>query len=121
MATYPEPVIELSPAAREIHRAIASLIEELEAVDWYHQRIDVSGDADLKAVLVHNRDEEIEHMAMVLEWVRRRMPQFDVQLRRYLFTSAPITEIESAAEDGAAAPAAVVSNGRDLGIGKLIG
>jgi ferritin-like protein len=121
MASYNEPVTELSPAAREIHRGLASIIEELEAIDWYHQRIDVSGVEDLKAVLTHNRDEEIEHMSMVLEWVRRQMPEFDQQLRRYLFTSAPLTEIERAAEEGTAAPSALPSGGGDLGIGKLAG
>ena len=90
-------------------------------MDWYHQRIDLSGDEDLKAVMAHNRDEEIEHMSMTLEWMRRRMPQFDEQLRRYLFTSAPITEIERAAEEGAAAPAAAALNGSDLGVGRLVG
>ncbi len=85
--TYHEPVSELSAETREIHRAIATLDEELEAVDWYHQRIAVTGDEDLKAILVHNRDEEIEHAAMALEWLRRKMPGFDEELHTYLFTS----------------------------------
>jgi len=116
---YHEPTTELSPEAREIHRAITSLVEELEAVDWYHQRADVTGDDDLKAILIHNRDEEIEHASMTLEWLRRRVPKFDEELRTYLFTSAPITEIEDAGEEGAEQGAPADSSGGDLGIGKL--
>jgi hypothetical protein len=88
----------LSQDAQEIHRALASLIEELEAVDWYSQRVDVTKDQELKSVLAHHRDEEIEHAAMALEWLRRKMPRFDEELRTYLFTSAPITEVEEAKE-----------------------
>ena len=84
----------LSAEARECHRALASLQEELEAVDWYHQRLDVTEDEGLKKILEHNRDEEIEHASMVLEWLRRRMPAFEEQLKTYLFTEQPITEIE---------------------------
>ena len=84
----------LSQDAREVHRALASLIEELEAVDWYNQRADVSQDEELKAILIHNRNEEIEHASMALEWLRRKMPNFDQELRTYLFTSAPITQVE---------------------------
>lgn len=113
---YHEPAAELSTEAREIHRAITSLVEELEAVDWYHQRVDVSGDQDLKAILAHNRDEEIEHAAMTLEWLRRRIPKFDEELRTYLFTSGPITELEEGHGDGdSESPSA---GGRGLGIGK---
>jgi len=96
---YHEDVAQLSAETREIHRALASLIEELEAVDWYQQRADVTGDEGLKAVLIHNRNEEIEHAAMVLEWLRRQIPKFDEELKTYLFTSAPITEVEEAEED----------------------
>ena len=95
---YHEPTSELSTETREIHRAISTLIEELEAVDWYQQRIDVTGDDDLRAILIHNRDEEMEHASMSLEWLRRRMPQFDQQLSTYLFTSQPITQIEEGGE-----------------------
>jgi ferritin-like protein len=84
----------LSKDAKEIHRALASLIEELEAVDWYNQRVDVTEDQNLKKVLAHNRDEELEHAAMALEWLRRKLPKLDKELKTYLFTSAPITEIE---------------------------
>jgi ferritin-like protein len=85
----------LSQEAQEIHRALASLIEELEAVDWYNQRADVTQDEALKAILLHNRNEEIEHASMALEWLRRTIPNFDQELRTYLFTSAPVTEVEA--------------------------
>src|SRR5690606_5474280 len=78
------------------HRAIRSLMEELEAVDWYAQRVDATNDPDLKEVLAHNRDEEKEHAAMVLEWLRRRDPVFDRHLRHYLFTEGSILAIEEA-------------------------
>ena len=87
---YHEPVEELSDDTRNMHRAIVSLMEELEAVDWYNQRVDVCKDDDLKAILRHNRDEEKEHAAMVLEWIRRRDPAFSTQLKDYLFTEKPI-------------------------------
>jgi uncharacterized protein len=87
---YHEPIEELSDETRDMHRAIISLMEELEAVDWYNQRIDVCKDAQLKAILVHNRDEEKEHAAMVLEWIRRRDSKFDDELRDYLFTEKEI-------------------------------
>jgi len=86
----------LKPQTVDRHRAIVSLIEELEAVDWYDQRVDAAGDGDLRAILAHNRDEEKEHAAMLLEWLRRRDPQLDRQLRKYLFTDKPILEVEEA-------------------------
>ena len=85
-----EPVSELSEDSRNMHRAIASLIEELEAVDWYQQRADACTDRSLKAILIHNRDEEKEHAAMLLEWIRREDPSFDKELRDYLFTEKTI-------------------------------
>jgi len=87
---YHEPISEISNATRDMHRAITSLMEELEAVDWYNQRADACTDPDLKAILEHNRDEEKEHAAMVLEWIRRRDPAFDHELKDYLFTSKVI-------------------------------
>ena len=87
---YHEPVEELSDDTRNMHRAIVSLMEELEAVDWYNQRVDACKDEDLKAILRHNRDEEKEHAAMVLEWIRRSDPAFSKQLKDYLFTEKPI-------------------------------
>ncbi len=87
---YHEPTGELSAATRDMHRAIISLMEELEAVDWYNQRVDVCQDAELKAILAHNRDEEKEHAAMVLEWIRRHDHAFDKELKDYLFTDKDI-------------------------------
>ena len=84
------PVEDLSDATRDMHRAIVSLMEELEAVDWYNQRVDACKDAELKAILAHNRDEEKEHAAMVLEWIRRQDSSFDGELREYLFTDKHI-------------------------------
>ncbi len=93
MTDYHEPPESLSPSVRDAHRALTSLREEVEAVDWYHQRVEMCTDEDLKAVLAHNRDEEIEHAAMTLEWLRRRYPTWDAQLRKFLFTEGPITEV----------------------------
>jgi len=88
---YHEPVEKLSAETQDLHRAIISLIEELEAVDWYNQRVDACNDPELKAILAHNRDEEIEHASMTLEWIRRRNAVFDHELRETLFKSGPIT------------------------------
>lgn len=87
-----EPVTELSAETRDMHRALMSLQEELEAVDWYNQRADACTDESLKAIICHNRDEEIEHAAMVIEWLRRHNSVFDSQLREYLFTDKPIKD-----------------------------
>jgi ferritin-like protein len=87
---YHEPVGELSDETRDMHRAIVSLMEELEAVDWYNQRADACKDPALKAILAHNRDEEKEHAAMVLEWIRRKDPTFSKELKDFLFTDKPI-------------------------------
>jgi ferritin-like protein len=84
----------------EKHRAITSLIEELQAVDWYAQRSDASGDGPLQAIIEHNRDEEKEHAAMLIEWLRRHDPVFDAHLRTYLFTDADIVGEERTAEGG---------------------
>jgi hypothetical protein len=87
---YHEPTEELSEKTRDMHRAIVSLMEELEAVDWYNQRADACSDPELRAILEHNRDEEKEHAAMVLEWIRRHDPAFEKELRDYMFTEEPI-------------------------------
>ena len=87
---FHEPVAELRDETRDMHRAIISLMEELEAVDWYNQRIDASKDPELAKILAHNRDEEKEHAAMLLEWIRRRDPVFDHELRDALFTEGGI-------------------------------
>lgn len=83
---FHEPIEKLSTATLDMHRAITSLMEELEAVDWYNQRVDACEDDELRAILEHNRDEEKEHAAMVLEWIRRQDPRFDKELKDYLFT-----------------------------------
>lgn len=87
---YHEPIEELSDETRDMHRAIVSLMEELEAVDWYNQRANACKDGDLKAILAHNRDEEKEHASMVLEWIRRKDATFSKHLKDYLFTEKPI-------------------------------
>lgn len=92
------PRESLSKATLHLHYAIASLMEEMEAVDWYRQRADDTDDESLKAILIHNANEEMEHACMVIEWIRRNDPKFDEQLRTYLFTDKPITEVEDEAE-----------------------
>jgi uncharacterized protein len=87
---YHEPTAELSDDTRDMHRAIVSLMEELEAVDWYNQRVDVCEDNALKAILAHNRDEEKEHAAMLMEWIRRQDETFASEMKDYLFTDKPI-------------------------------
>ncbi len=117
--TLHEAADVIGPAVIDRHRAIVSLMEELEAVDWYDQRVAATEDPSLAAILAHNRDEEKEHAAMVLEWLRRHDAVIDKQLRTYLFTEAPVTEVEAIAElaDGAAGGP---SDG-SLGIGSLKG
>ncbi len=100
MSQYHEPVEYLDEKAKDIVRALNSLKEEIEAVDWYNQRYVASKDEELRAIMAHNRDEEIEHACMTLEWLRRNMPVWDEQLRTYLFTEGPITKIEEEAMDG---------------------
>ena len=85
---------QLSDETRDMHRAIVSLMEELEAVDWYNQRVDACKDQELRAILAHNRDEEKEHAAMVLEWIRRKDGAFSKELKDYLFTDRSIVQIE---------------------------
>ena len=95
-----EPADQLTARTIDVHRAVVSLIEELEAVDWYNQRAEACKDAQLKAVLKHNRDEEIEHASMTLEWIRRNVPKFDQALKLFLFTSGEITAIEKVTNEG---------------------
>jgi ferritin-like protein len=90
---------DLSQETLEMHRAVVSLIEELEAVDWYGQRVDASKDEELKKILVHNRDEEKEHACMTLEWIRRNDAVFNRYLKQYLFQSDSITQVERQAGD----------------------
>ena len=119
---YHEPVERLSPAVLDHHRAIASIMEELEAVDWYDQRVAATDDEELAAILAHNRDEEKEHAAMTLEWLPRRDPVLDEQLRTYLFTEGDVLAVEEAAEGhgGDDAGGSTASDG-SLGIGSLHG
>ena len=88
---FHESVDELTDETKDMHRAITSLMEELEAVDWYNQRVDACKDENLRAILAHNRDEEKEHAAMVLEWIRRKDPVMDKELTEYLFSDTPIS------------------------------
>jgi ferritin-like protein len=88
----------LKPETIDRHRAVVSIMEELEAVDWYDQRIDAATDSELKKILAHNRDEEKEHASMMLEWLRRHDPKLDEHLRTYLFTNKSVLEIEDEAE-----------------------
>jgi uncharacterized protein len=106
----------LSPGTVDRHRAIVSIMEELEAVDWYDQRIDAARDPELKELLAHNRDEEKEHASMMLEWLRRRDPKLDEHLRTYLFTDKRLLEIEEEAEGKDGGPA---GGDGSLGIGSL--
>jgi len=109
----------LSEKTRNLHRAIVSLMEELEAVDWYQQRAEACSDEQLKAVLEHNRDEEIEHACMVIEWLRRNVPKFDEELRTYVFTEVSITDAEVSATASAGRETAETEC--SLGIGGLKG
>ena len=113
---FHEPLELLDETTLDHHRAITSLCEELEAVDWYDQRVKATTDASLAEILAHNRDEEKEHAAMTLEWLRRRDSALDRNLRTYLFTTAAVTDIEGG-EGGGGGPAGDGS----LGIGSLKG
>ena len=103
----------------DFHRAIVSVMEELEAIDWYNQRAKATEDAELRAVLEHNRDEEKEHAAMTLEWLRRMDPVLARHLRTYLFTERPIVAVEEVAKHGSADAQEQVGNDESLGIGSL--
>ena len=98
-AQWHEDYGKMSEATLNFSRALKSLQEELEAVDWYNQRVEVTTDGQLRRILAHNRDEEIEHAMMALEYLRRINPVFDRHMRTYLFTEGDITEIEEKAED----------------------
>jgi len=89
----------LPQEAKEYHRMIQSVIEEMEAVDWYNQRAAATEDPQLKAIVEHNRDEEIEHACMGLEWLRRNNPKWDEFLREFLFTEGDITALEEGEEE----------------------
>lgn len=94
-----EPIESLSAEIVDAHRAVTSLLEELDAIDWYNQRVSATDDAELAGILAHNRDEEKEHAAMLLEWLRRKDAVLDSVLRRYLFTDRPILEVEESSSE----------------------
>jgi len=113
----------LSPDVVDRHRAIVSLMEELEAVDWYDQRVQAASNDELRSILAHNRDEEKEHAAMMLEWLRRNDSAFAAHLATYLYSKGSITEVEEGtkAEGGAASSGAAAIADGSLGIGSLKG
>jgi ferritin-like protein len=111
--TFHEDAQVLSAETKDRHRAIVSIMEELEAIDWYDQRVEGATDRELAAILAHNRDEEKEHAVMTLEWLRRRDPGLDRVLRTYLFKESPVLEIEKASESEGS------SGDGSLGIGSL--
>jgi uncharacterized protein len=120
MSEYHEPVEELDDRVRDMHRALVSLTEELEATDWYAQRIARCTDPDLRRILTHNLNEEMEHAAMLIEWLRRVSPEWDGRLRKVLFTSAPLgVERDGHDDHGDGAGEERASFGVGLGIGSL--
>ena len=112
---YSEPYDKMDSKTLDISKAITSLREELEAVDWYNQRVVTATDEELKRIMAHNRDEEKEHAAMLIEWIRRNMDEWDKELKVYLFTSAPLGEHEEAAGGEHISESSLPN----LGIGKL--
>ena len=120
---YHESEDSLRPETQDNHRALTSMMEELEAADWYDQRVDAAGDPALKAILAHNRDEEKEHFVMLLEWLRRRDPKFSTELQERLFSSGSIVAQEQADKTagGGGETAATGASADSLGIGSLKG
>ncbi len=121
---YHEPAHELSPKTRDLTRILVSLKEEIEAIDWYNQRIELAGDRQVQSILRHNQEEEMEHACMALEYLRRSMPGWDDALRTYLFTEGDLTELEHEAMHGegsehGGSPTGADNSGRGLGIGSL--
>tara|TARA_R110000787_G_scaffold44860_4_gene109722 strand:- start:417 stop:800 length:384 start_codon:yes stop_codon:yes gene_type:complete len=90
-----EELETLSSKVLDRHRAISSLMEELEAVDWYDQRAEACTDDELRKILIHNRDEEKEHAAMVIEWLRRNDEGFEGHLKTYLFSDRSVVALEA--------------------------
>ncbi|MFT3696227.1 MAG: ferritin-like domain-containing protein [Kofleriaceae bacterium] len=120
--SYHEPVELLSEDTKNMHRALVSLREELEAVDWYQQRAEACSDPDLAAVLTHNKNEEIEHAIMTLEWIRRHNGVVDENLETYLKTIGPIVDVEKKAMGGGgSSEAKPASVSKSLGVGSLKG
>ena len=124
MSEYHEPENELSALVRDQSRALKSLKEEIEAIDWYNQRVDAATDQQIAAIMAHNRDEEIEHACMALEWLRRNMGEWDESMRTFLFTTGDVTKLEEEAmgeggsgEEGNSGSGG--TGGSGLGIGGL--
>ncbi|AZO94122.1 ferritin-like domain-containing protein [Halocella sp. SP3-1] len=113
MSAYHEAEDKLSEETKNISRVLNSLKEEVEAIDWYNQRVDATNDDEVKKILAHNRDEEIEHAVMAIEWLRRNMPGWDEELKTYLFTEMSIVDVEEAGEKQDS------NDNIDLGIGNL--
>ena len=109
---------KLAPQTRDLRRAIVSLREELEAIDWYQQRVDATEDAEIEAILAHNRDEEQEHAAMLLEWIRRSDPALDGALHEYVFSDGSIAGREDTLMNRGGAP---VESGPRVSVGSLRG
>ena len=120
-AGYHESLDKLRAETLDNHRALTSMQEELEAADWYDQRVDAATDQDLKDILGHNRDEEKEHFAMLLEWYRRRDAKMDAHLKEYLFTTGSLIAREQASAGGGGGSADASGGGGSLGIGSLKG
>jgi ferritin-like protein len=116
MTEYHEPPEELDARARDFHRALTSLKEEIEAIDWYAQRVARATSPELRDVLDHNRREEIEHACMTLEWLRREDPEWDTALRTYLNRKGDIVQLEARDSDSGSEPD---DSGVGLGIGSL--
>lgn len=116
---YHEPASEMSAHDRDIVKATNSLIEEIEAVGWYHQRVAVCGDEELKEIMWHNAVEEMEHAMMTLEWLRRNQDGWDEQMRTYLFVEGPIMEAEEKATSGDGEDNSDNDSDTDLGIGDI--
>lgn len=111
---YSEPYEAIDEKTRDISRAITSLREELEAIDWYNQRVNTTTDQELKDIMAHNRDEEIEHAVMTFEWLRRNMGSFDEEMKTYLFTEGSLLNAEVAAMGGQS-PAGSKTGGMNIG------
>jgi ferritin-like protein len=103
----------LGPEILDRHRAISTIMEELEAIDWYDQRITASSDAELQAVLAHNRNEEKEHASMLLEWLRRHDQELDTHLRNYLFKQGPIREVSAGGAPAGATTSLAIGSLKD--------
>lgn len=120
--SFHEDAERLRPETMEAHRGVATLLEELDAIDWYDQRLDATADPGLQAILRHNRDEEKEHAMMVLEWLRRHDPALDGHMRTYLFTENDIAASEEKAAGDADSQAGDEPESNDsLAIGTLRG